>query len=41
MKTAARNWPHQHPDEFHEDGTHAPTHRWNVNMERGGEYLEK
>ena len=41
VKTAVKKWPKEHSTESDEAGTHAVIGRWNIAIERNGDYVEK
>ena len=41
MKTAVIKWLKEQSTEFYETGIHALIQRWNIAIERNGDYVEK
>ncbi|GFR58028.1 histone-lysine N-methyltransferase SETMAR [Elysia marginata] len=40
-KNAVKTWQQEQPIQFYDAGIHALVKRWNVALERGGDYVEK
>ena len=41
MKTALKKWLIEQSTEFYEAGIHALIQRWNIDIERNSDYVEK
>ena len=41
VKTAVKKWHKEQSTEFYEAGIHALIQRWNIAIERNGDYVEK
>ena len=41
MKTAVMKWLKEQSIEFYEAGKHALIRKWNITIERNGDYVEK
>ncbi|GFR95579.1 histone-lysine N-methyltransferase SETMAR [Elysia marginata] len=41
VKSAVKSWLKEQPIQFYEAGVRALVKRWNVDLDRGGDYVEK